>query len=124
MTILSKILSHLKLITFCVYHLCAICYNLKTSSFFFILQLVDFGSAECKISRFLVQIPTLEKLALVDLDGDLLDASKWVIRPLILDHIVRRDVKLDVKVYQGSVTALDKSILGYEAVTMVEMYVI
>ncbi|XP_060569939.1 small RNA 2'-O-methyltransferase-like isoform X2 [Ruditapes philippinarum] len=84
-------------------------------------HVVDFGSAECKISRFLVQIPTLEKLDLVDLDEGLLEWNKFSIRPLTCDYLEKRELPLDVKVFCGSVTNLDESIIGCDGVSMVEL---
>ena len=55
------------------------------------------------------------------MDGDLLQEHKFMIRPFIGDYIVARGVKLDVNVYQGDVTKMDKCIEGFEAVSMVEM---
>lgn len=83
--------------------------------------MVDFGSAECKISRFLVQISTLEKLVLVDLDHDLLVHNKYAIRPLNCDYLEKRDLKLHVQMCCGSVTELDAHVAGCDAVSMVEM---
>lgn len=84
-------------------------------------SVVDFGSAECKITRFLVQIPTLEQLTLVDLNRDTLEFNKGTIMPLISDYLFRREVTLNVKIYQGSITDLASCILGCDAVTMVEI---
>ncbi|WAR31944.1 HENMT-like protein [Mya arenaria] len=84
-------------------------------------SVVDFGSAECKISRFLVQIPTVERIALVDLDKKLLEQHMYSVRPLTTDYLNRKDVTTDVDIYHGSVTDLDKCIVGFEAVSMVEI---
>ncbi|XP_053381056.1 small RNA 2'-O-methyltransferase-like [Mercenaria mercenaria] len=88
---------------------------------FGVKHVVDFGSAECKISRFLVQIPTLEKLALVDLDQGLLEWNKYSIRPLTCDYLEKRDLPLQVQVFCGSVTELDESVIGCDGVSMVEL---
>ncbi|KAH3791966.1 uncharacterized protein LOC127837025 isoform X2 [Dreissena polymorpha] len=84
-------------------------------------RVVDFGSAELKISRFLVNVTNVKDIALVDLDGPLLSSSKRAIQPLTADYLLGKHVPVMVKVYQGSVTDLDKNIVGFDAVTMVEI---
>lgn len=69
----------------------------------------------------MVQIPTLEKLVLVDLNHDLLEHNKYSIRPLNCDYLEKRDLKLHVQMYCGSVTDLDENVAGCDAVSMVEM---
>ncbi|KAL4218725.1 Small RNA 2'-O-methyltransferase [Mactra antiquata] len=88
---------------------------------FNVKHVVDFGSAECKISRFLVQIKTLENLDLVDLDGNLLQCKGHAIRPLSCDYLDRRDLPLHIRMFHGSVTDLDKRLIGCDAVSMVEL---
>ena len=73
------------------------------------------------MSRFLVQIPSIEKVVLVDLDKDVLEANKFVIRPLTTYYLNRKDVATDVQIFHGSVTQLDRNIVGIDAVSMVEL---
>lgn len=88
---------------------------------FGVKHVVDFGSAECKISRFLVRIPTLQKLGLVDLDQYLLECNKYAIWPSSFDYLEKRDLPLHVQLYCGSVTDLDTCIVDCDGVSMVEI---
>ena len=87
----------------------------------FLFQIVDFGSAECRISRYFVNIPTAREITLVDIDRNLLEMSKWCIRPMTCDYICRREKPLDIRIYEGSVTQFDSRLELYDAVSMIEM---
>lgn len=84
-------------------------------------KIVDFGSAECRIGRFLIQIPTAIDIFLVDIDRTLLEQSKWCIRPMTCDYIIKRERPLSVKILEGSVTQYDSRLEKCDVVTMVEI---
>ena len=87
----------------------------------YIFQIVDFGSAECRIARFLTQIPSAVDISLVDIDRNLLEQSKWCIRPMTCDYIIKREKPLSVKILEGSVIQFDSRLGKCDAVTMVEV---
>ena len=95
----------------------------RDAAHFYSFQIVDFGSAECRIARFLIQIPTAVDISLVDIDRTLLEHSRWCIRPMTCDYIIKREKPLSVKIFEGSVTQYDSRLEKCDVVTMVEMYV-
>ena len=82
---------------------------------------MDLGSAECKISRFLVNIPTVRNIVLMDIDRSLLEMSKWCIRPMTCDYVCRREKPLNIRMFEGDVTRFDPRLQNPDAVTMIEM---
>lgn len=66
-------------------------------------QVLDFGCAECKLLRFLIsnEVST-EHLVGVDIDGDLLQESKFRIEPLIYDYLHPKEVPFTVTTLQGN----------------------
>ncbi|XP_041370773.1 small RNA 2'-O-methyltransferase-like [Gigantopelta aegis] len=84
-------------------------------------SVVDFGSAQCKIITLLKTVPSLENIALVDKNGNLLNANKWNTTPLIGDYLHPRTNPLTVHLFEGCATMLDERIVGYEAATMIEL---
>ncbi|XP_069121358.1 small RNA 2'-O-methyltransferase-like [Argopecten irradians] len=83
-------------------------------------SVVDFGCAECQLSRFLADVASVQKIALVDLDKPLLQARKYNIKPAVYHYLDKRKHPLTVQIYHGDATVLDPRIMGYDAVTMVE----
>ncbi|KAJ8299994.1 hypothetical protein KUTeg_021513 [Tegillarca granosa] len=81
---------------------------------------VDFGCAECGLSRFLKDIESLEKISFIDIDKVLLDLNKFRIKPLTYDYLHNRKNPLTIRIYEGNVTEIDPCIMGFEAVTMIE----
>ena len=89
--------------------------------FSFKLKVVDFGSAELKIFRYLKDILVLNQIFLVDIDADVLQGNHNTIKPLTLEFIFPRPSPLNVKVMCGSAGDLDSRLVGCEAATLVEM---
>ncbi|XP_033732637.1 small RNA 2'-O-methyltransferase-like [Pecten maximus] len=83
-------------------------------------SVVDFGCAECQLSRFLSDIASVQKIALVDMDKPLLQAYKYNIKPAIYQFLDKRKHPLTIQIFHGDATVLDPRILGYDAVSMVE----
>ena len=86
-----------------------------------VFQVVDFGSAECKVFRYLLNTATVTSVTLVDIDRQLLEMSKWCIRPMTCDYICRRAKPFTVKIFEGSVTEFDSRLEDVDAVTMIEV---
>jgi hypothetical protein len=82
---------------------------------------VDFGSAELKIFRWLKDVESVERMALVDVDSNVLESNKNVVKPLILDNTYPRSTPLTIAVLAGSAGDLDRRIVGYQAATLVEL---
>ncbi|KAK3093573.1 hypothetical protein FSP39_017580 [Pinctada imbricata] len=83
-------------------------------------HVVDLGSAECTIIRWMVDVPSLEKIQLVDLDRQTLEANKWRIKPWTFDYLQKRERPLEVEILYGSATRPDSRLRGCDVVTMVE----
>ena len=62
-----------------------------------ILQVIDFGCAECKLIQLLKSEDYLEEICGVDIDRSLLDASQRKIEPLTVDYINPRTRPLTLK---------------------------
>ena len=67
----------------------------------YLLQVLDFGCAEGKLLKYLINHTSVEELTGVDIDGGLLAESKFRLQPLIADYLVRRPRPLKVSTYQG-----------------------
>ncbi|CAH1801211.1 unnamed protein product [Owenia fusiformis] len=83
-------------------------------------SVIDFGCAECKFIQHLKQC-NIEVVSGVDIDKSLLERSKYSLKPLITDYIIRRKDPLVMRTYQGSVIDYDARCIGYEAITMIEI---
>ncbi|XP_021357305.1 small RNA 2'-O-methyltransferase-like [Mizuhopecten yessoensis] len=83
-------------------------------------SVVDFGCAECQLSRFLADIPSVQRIAMVDMDRPLLQAHKYNIKPAVYHFLDKRKHPLTIQIYHGDATVLDTRIMGYDAVSMVE----
>ncbi|XP_066293558.1 small RNA 2'-O-methyltransferase-like [Branchiostoma lanceolatum] len=84
-------------------------------------RLVDFGCAEGKLIRFLKPEESLEQLTGIDLEGEVLDSIRGIIKPLLSDFVQPRPRPFTVSLYQGSMAECDDRFKGYDMVTCVEV---
>ncbi|BFZ19922.1 hypothetical protein BsWGS_22961 [Bradybaena similaris] len=84
-------------------------------------SVVDFGCSECTLMKLLPTVTSLEEIALVDVDRDLLQSKKRVIEPELRHYIHRRQRPLHVMLMAGSAEVTDARLLNYDAVTLIEV---
>nr|XP_022324036.1 small RNA 2'-O-methyltransferase-like isoform X1 [Crassostrea virginica] len=85
-----------------------------------ITQVVDLGCSECGIVRFYREVPSIQKIQLIDIDRSTLEAHKNYIKPRPCDYIFKRDNPLSIEIFEGSATDVDQRIMGCDAISMVE----
>jgi hypothetical protein len=71
--------------------------------------------------RFYREVPTLQRIQLVDLDRETLDFHKHCIKPYASDYIFKRNHPLSIEIFEGSAVDLDQRVTGCDAVSMVEL---
>jgi small RNA 2'-O-methyltransferase len=87
-----------------------------------IKNIVEFGVAEMKsFVIFKNSSPNLERVDLVDIDGELLETYKGRVDPLIAEHINKREVKLTVNIWQGSISLPNPNLVDVDAVVAIEL---
>ncbi|KAH9499655.1 Small RNA 2'-O-methyltransferase [Bulinus truncatus] len=86
-----------------------------------IKSVIDFGCAECNFIKHLSSVPSLEAVALVDINRQLLITNKKNIAPELRHFIFKRNRPLHVSLMAGSAGDLDSRCLDYEAVTMTQI---
>ncbi|XP_031561839.1 small RNA 2'-O-methyltransferase-like [Actinia tenebrosa] len=85
-------------------------------------KVLDFGCAECKLLRFLISNEAkIEHLVGVDIDGDLLQQSKFRIEPLIYDYLHPKEVPFTVTTLQGSISQADDRFCNFDLISCVEI---
>ncbi|CAG5116284.1 unnamed protein product, partial [Candidula unifasciata] len=84
-------------------------------------SVVDFGCSECGLMKLLPTVPSLEEVALVDIDKQLLQSKKHIIEPELRHYIYRRQRPLHVKLMAGSAELTDARLLHYDAVLLIEV---
>lgn len=86
-----------------------------------IKKLVDFGSAELGLFVFIKRLISLQEIMFVDIDEELLESSKFRVRPLNIDYLKTRSGPLNIGIYAGSVAEPDEKLIGADAVTAIEL---
>ena len=86
-------------------------------------QIVDFGCAECKLLSHLKNIETVEEITGVDIDRKQVTHHQWVVKPHATDFLYRRIRPLKMRLFCGSLVDYDSRLQGYDAVTLIEVYV-
>lgn len=71
--------------------------------------------------KLLPTVTSLEQVALVDVDMDLLQLKKRAIEPELRHYIHRRRQPLHVMLMAGSAEVTDARLLNYDAVTLIEV---
>ncbi|KAK3594724.1 hypothetical protein CHS0354_001549 [Potamilus streckersoni] len=84
-------------------------------------SVIDFGCAECRLAPFLKQVPTIQQVALVDIDRISLEMSRFRIKPMVYEFLEKRLKPLTVEIFCGSATDLDSRLMDFEAVSMIEL---
>jgi len=86
-------------------------------------RVVDFGSAECKLTRYLTKaLPRVREICHVDIDGDLLSQSGRNAEPLFVDLIQQREeTPVVVKLLEGDITQVDQRLVDVDAVVAIEL---
>lgn len=85
------------------------------------LQVADFGIAECKFLLLLRNLECLEEINGIDINRQLLEQHAYLARPLTTSYIQKRERPLRVRLFGGSVTDVDSRLLGVDCVTMIEL---
>ncbi|XP_059151442.1 small RNA 2'-O-methyltransferase-like isoform X2 [Physella acuta] len=86
-----------------------------------IKSVIDFGCSECNFIRLLTTVPSLEQIAFIDVDKNLLNSKKSCILPEHRHYIFKRSLPLHASIYAGSAEDVDFRVVGYEAITMIEL---
>lgn len=86
-------------------------------------QVIDFGCSECNFIRLLTTVPSIEQIAFVDVDKNVLISKKTCIFPEHRHYIFKRSLPLHVSMYAGSAEDVDLRLVGFEAITMIELLV-
>lgn len=81
--------------------------------------IVDFGSNNCRIVRYLKNVSSLKSIRCVDINKDCLNNN--ICRPNAMDYILKRERKLSIELYAGSVTEKDIRFVDTDIVTCVEL---
>lgn len=85
------------------------------------LQVADFGIAECKFLLLLRNLECLEEINGIDINRQMLEQHSYLARPLPTTYIQKRERPLRVRLFGGSVTDVDSRLLGADCVTMIEL---
>jgi hypothetical protein len=75
---------------------------------------LEVGSAECKLFKYLKNVPIVEKVIMMDIDKELLQSHKHSLRPLPVEYLKKRETPLSLEVYAGCVTKVDSRVLNAE----------
>nr|AEX15558.1 Hen1 [Pleurobrachia bachei] len=86
-----------------------------------VTSVADLGCAELTLFQYFKNMETITRVVSVDLDKQLLEANARKTRPLMLDHMTRRDKPLDVSVLCGSATEFDGRVAAVECVCAIEL---
>ncbi|XP_071953632.1 small RNA 2'-O-methyltransferase-like isoform X2 [Antedon mediterranea] len=80
------------------------------------------GCGECQLLRKIKQETMIEHLIGVDVDVSCLECSKFIIKPLISDHLMPvREKPMVVQLYEGSVADYDDRLSGADLFAFVEV---
>ncbi|UYV82837.1 hypothetical protein LAZ67_22001033 [Cordylochernes scorpioides] len=85
------------------------------------VQVADFGCAEGRFLSYLKKLPFVEEISLVDMDQYSLELAGYKARPLAWEYIFCRTANLAVQLFHGSVAEADARLVGYDAVTCIEL---
>lgn len=86
-----------------------------------ITKIADFGCAEGKFLRFLKKLSNVEEISCIDCNDYCLEQCIYESRPLAWDFIFGRSKELNINVYKGSVAQTDSRLIGYDAITCIEL---
>ncbi|XP_054724610.1 small RNA 2'-O-methyltransferase-like [Uloborus diversus] len=86
-----------------------------------IYKIVDFGCAEGKFIKYLRKLPFVTEIACVDVNEACLDLAASISRPTAWDHVFKRHEDLSIKIFKGNAGEKDSRLLGYSAVTCIEL---
>jgi small RNA 2'-O-methyltransferase len=87
-----------------------------------IKNIAEFGVAEMKSFVILKNsLTNIEKMDLIDIDGDLLEEYKGRVDPLIAEYLSKREKKLTVNVWQGSISTPNPNLSEVDAVIAIEL---
>lgn len=84
-------------------------------------KVADFGCSEGKFIKYLKNLPFATEIACVDLHKPSLHLASQVSRPVTWDFIFKRYKDLSVRIYHGSILERDYRLLGFHAVTCIEL---
>ncbi|XP_022097447.1 small RNA 2'-O-methyltransferase-like isoform X2 [Acanthaster planci] len=84
-------------------------------------KVLDMGCGECCLLRQLKHNDSIEQLTGVDVDGDVLQAHRYLAKPLTWEYLNPRSHPFIVSLYQGSIGEKDSRMLGYDLVLCVEI---
>ena len=83
--------------------------------------MVDFGCADCQVLPHYKCVQSIDEVAGVYLDGDVIERHRHMARPLNADYLQKRQTPLTVRLFCGSITEFDARLADYDAVTMIEV---
>lgn len=87
-------------------------------------KVLDFGCAEAKLVKALIcqdNLIHLEELVGVDIDQQLLEESKFRIRPFTADYLRPRTHPFQVSLYQGSIAEADERFIDFDIIACIEL---
>lgn len=87
-------------------------------------KVLDFGCAEAKLVKTLISqdnLIHLEEVVGVDIDQQLLEESKFRIKPFTADYLRPRSHPFKVSLYQGSIAEADERFIDFDIVACIEL---
>ncbi len=86
-------------------------------------SVLDLGTGEGALLEILLNEPTFQRLAGVDSDPICIGTAIRRCQPRELDRRFLRELPVQINLFDGSIDAYDHRCLGYDAITMIEVYV-
>ncbi|XP_071540770.1 uncharacterized protein Hen1 [Panulirus ornatus] len=84
-------------------------------------KVVDIGSGEMKFFRYLLDVPGIQEIILLDKDDQTLKDNVYRINPMLADYLMLRSLPLNVKAVCGDASKYDSVLSGTDVVTMIEL---
>ncbi|XP_053674510.1 uncharacterized protein LOC128724813 [Anopheles nili] len=84
-------------------------------------KIVEFGCAEMKFFRLLRSLPAAETILEVDIDDDILQKCRHLVRPLLADYLAPSTKSLSVEVWRGNIAEPHECLLDTDVVIGIEI---
>ncbi|XP_045619982.2 uncharacterized protein [Procambarus clarkii] len=84
-------------------------------------KVVDIGCADLKFFRYLLNVPGIQEIVLLDKDAHVLKVNEYRINPFAADFLMLRRLPLNVKAVCGDARNYDPLLCGTQVITMIEL---
>lgn len=84
-------------------------------------NVADFGAAELTLVQYLKNLDFINQITAVDIDRQLLESHKNRCRPLLFDHLNKRNEPLNLSVLCGSVLEFDSRLYDLDCICAIEL---